>query len=113
MQTRVHRKRTVGFFQFGRFSAASYGRVIAKVWQLDARTLWARDATVASEQTAEFVFRVKFAVLGRIGRDFALSHAVTALGLRPRAANFTFVRVRSTRNVQLSHPNFDFTSPLD
>ena len=36
----------------------SYGRVIAIVWQLDARTLWARGATVASEQTAEFVFRV-------------------------------------------------------
>ena len=47
----------VGFFQFGRSPATSYGRVIAKVWQLDARTLWARDATVASEQTAEFVFR--------------------------------------------------------
>ena len=30
----------------------------AKVWQLDARTLWARNATIASEQTAEFVFRV-------------------------------------------------------
>ena len=45
-------------FQFGRFSAASYVRVIAKVWQLDAHTLWASDATVASEQTAEFVFRV-------------------------------------------------------
>ena len=28
------------------------------MWQLDARTLWARDASVASEQTAEFVFRV-------------------------------------------------------
>ena len=43
--------------QFGRISVASYGRVIAKVWQLDARTLWECDATVASEQTAEFVFR--------------------------------------------------------
>ena len=30
----------------------------AKVWQLDARTLWARDATVASEQNPEFVFLV-------------------------------------------------------
>ena len=28
------------------------------MWQLDARTLWECDATVASEQTAEFVFRV-------------------------------------------------------
>ena len=37
-----------GLFQFGRFSAASYGRVIAKMWQLDARTLWECDATVAS-----------------------------------------------------------------
>ena len=35
----------------------------AKVWQLDARTLWARDATVTSEQSAEFVFR---AVVGRL-----------------------------------------------
>ena len=32
-------------------------RCPAKVWQSDARTLWARDATVASEQTAEFAFR--------------------------------------------------------
>ena len=29
------------------------------MWQLDARTLWARDATVASEQTAEFLSRVE------------------------------------------------------
>ena len=27
------------------------------MWQLDARTLWECDATVPSEQTAEFVFR--------------------------------------------------------
>ena len=49
--------------------------------------------------------RVKFAVLGRIGRDFALSHAVTSVilafdnaqsrSIPPRAANFTFVRIRS------------------
>ena len=53
------KKPTVGLFQFGRFSAASYGRVIAKVWQLDARTLWECDATVASKQTAELVFRIQ------------------------------------------------------
>ena len=27
------------------------------MWQLDARTHWARNATVASEQTSEFFFR--------------------------------------------------------
>ena len=41
-----------------RIPAASYGRVIAKMWQLDARTVWECDATVTSEQTAEFVFHV-------------------------------------------------------
>ena len=29
------------------------------MWQLDARTLWTRNANVASEQSAEFVFRVE------------------------------------------------------
>ena len=61
-------KPTVGFFQFGRFPAISYGRVIAKVWQLDARTLWARDATVASEQTADFVFRAGSCLLTFVDR---------------------------------------------
>ena len=38
--------------------------------------------------------RVKFAVFSQIGRDFAFDNAQSR-SIRPRAANFTFVRIRS------------------
>ena len=51
--------------------------------------------------------RVKFAVLGRIDRDFALSHALTALGLRPQAVILAFDNAQS-RSIRPRAANFTF-----
>ena len=45
--------------------------------------------------------RVKFAVLGRIDRDFALSHALTALGLR----------LSFSRSITLNRDQFGLVRP--
>ena len=66
----------------------------ATLWQLDTRTLWVRDATVASEQTAEFVFRAVAAYKRYFFRNMASENSQETLGVRNA---FSYVDIGTVR----------------